>query len=148
MYQDEEAQIMRGLAWSTVSELEPKMQRLEQQIEQALPSKLKKIEACLAPAQQKVEEMQRHQEGQVCGAPVHVQCRITMPALDLECCAHPTQLACAVSLFRDTAFLTTSVLPICFFIDYIQCGSSVAEDTAHVTSNPCTCLSLLSSMCI
>ena len=57
---------MRGLAWSTVSELEPKMQRLEQQIEQILPSKLSKIEACLGPAQQKVEEMQKLQEGQVC----------------------------------------------------------------------------------
>ena len=64
--QDEETQVMSGLAWATVGELEPKMHQLEQLIEHSMPGKLQKIESRLGPAQQKVAETEREYEEQVC----------------------------------------------------------------------------------
>jgi len=57
---------MSGMAWATVGEMEPKLHQLEQSIEHGLPGKLMKIEACLGPAKQKVEDLQKQYEGQVC----------------------------------------------------------------------------------
>lgn len=57
---------MRGMAWATVGEMEPKLHQLEQSIEHSMPSKLLKIEACLGPAQQKVEELEKQYQDQVC----------------------------------------------------------------------------------
>jgi len=64
--QDEETQMMSGMAWATVGEMEPKLHQLEQSIEHGLPGKLMKIEACLGPAKQKVEDLQKQYEDQVC----------------------------------------------------------------------------------
>ena len=58
--------MMSGMAWATVGEMEPKLHQLEQSIEHGLPGKLMKIEACLGPAKQKVEDLQKQYEGQVC----------------------------------------------------------------------------------
>ena len=58
--------MMSGLAWATVGEMEPKLQHLDKLIEQTIPNKLQKIEACLGPAQQKLEESQKLYEDQVC----------------------------------------------------------------------------------
>ena len=63
--QDEETQMMSGMAWATVGEMEPKLHQLEQSIEHGLPGKLMKIEACLGPAKRKVEDLQKQYEGQV-----------------------------------------------------------------------------------
>ena len=63
--QDEEAQVMNGLAWATVGELEPQVHHLEQSIEHGMPGKLLKIEACLGPALQKVKELEKMYQGQV-----------------------------------------------------------------------------------
>ena len=56
---------MRGLAWATVGDMEPKLHRLEQSIENSLPGKLQKIEACLGPAHQRVEELENLYQDQV-----------------------------------------------------------------------------------
>lgn len=63
--QDEETQVMRGLAWATVGDMEPKLHRLEESIEHMLPGKLQKIEACLEPAQKNVEELEKLYQDQV-----------------------------------------------------------------------------------
>ena len=63
--QDEETQIMRGLAWATVGDMELKLQCLEESIEHTLPGKLQKIEACLEPAQKRVEELEKLYQDQV-----------------------------------------------------------------------------------
>ena len=65
LLQDEETQMMSGMAWATVGEMEPKLHQLEQSIEHGLPGKLMKIEACLGPAKRKVEDLQKQYEGQV-----------------------------------------------------------------------------------
>ncbi|KAA6429283.1 MAG: structural maintenance of chromosomes 6 [Trebouxia sp. A1-2] len=62
---DEETQMMSGMAWATVGEMEPRLHQLEQSIEHGLPGKLMKIEACLGPAKQKVEDLQKQYEGQL-----------------------------------------------------------------------------------
>lgn len=62
---------MRGLAWATVGDMEPKLQRLEQSIKHLLPGKLQKIEACLEPAQKRVEELEKQYQDQV-GTPLDV----------------------------------------------------------------------------
>ncbi|DBA85037.1 TPA: hypothetical protein ACH3X2_005770 [Trebouxia sp. C0005] len=64
-WQDEETQMMSGMAWATVGEMEPRLHQLEQSIEHGLPGKLMKIEACLGPAKQKVEDLQKQYEGQL-----------------------------------------------------------------------------------
>ena len=64
-WQDEETQVMRALAWATVGDMEPKLQRLEQSIEHTLPGKLQKIEGCLGPARQRGEELEKLYQDQV-----------------------------------------------------------------------------------
>ncbi|DBA94579.1 TPA: hypothetical protein ACH3X1_002162 [Trebouxia sp. C0004] len=64
-WQDEESQMMGGMAWATVGEMEPKLHQLEQSIEHGLPGKLLKIEACLGPAKQKVEDLQKQYDSQL-----------------------------------------------------------------------------------
>lgn len=57
---------MRGIAWASVAEMEPKLHRMEAFIEHTLPSKLQKIQGHLEPAQQKVEELEKQYQDQVC----------------------------------------------------------------------------------
>ena len=56
---------MRGLAWATVGDMEPRLQRLEESIGYTLPGKLQKIDACLEPAQKRVEELEKQYQDQV-----------------------------------------------------------------------------------
>ena len=57
---------MSGLAWATVGEMEPRVHQLEQSIEHGVPGKLLKIEACLGPAIQKADELEKVFQAQVC----------------------------------------------------------------------------------
>lgn len=56
---------MSGLAWATVGEMEPRVHQLEQSIEHGVPGKLLKVEACLGPAIQKAEELEKVFQAQV-----------------------------------------------------------------------------------
>ena len=88
---------MSGLAWATVGEMEPRVHQLEQSIEHGVPGKLLKIEACLGPAIQKAEELEKVFQAQVgvCVC-VCVCALLEEKKKSSSCCSQPTSLiACA-----------------------------------------------------